>query len=301
MRIRILAAALCALLLSSMLVSCGGNAPDESDAPDESAAPENDKIADESEMTVIEEVGDPNMIPVYAENMKDGEYPIQVECSSSMFPVEEALLTVSGGKMTVSMTMGGTGYLYVYMGSPEEAVAADEASYVPYTEAADGRHVFTVEAEALNVPTDCSSFSKNKEKWYARTLVFRADSLPLDSFADGFVKTPETLALADGEYTADVALSGGTGKATVTSPAKLIVSGGTVTAVIEWSSSNYDYMIVGGEKYLTVNETGNSVFEIPVSVFDFGMAVRADTTAMSTPHEIDYTLFFRSDSIAPAQ
>ena len=135
----------------------------------------------------------------------------------------------------------------------------------------------------------------------ARTLVFRADSLPLDSFADGFVKTPETLALADGEYTADVALSGGTGKATVTSPAKLIVSGGTVTAVIEWSSSNYDYMIVGGEKYLTVNETGNSVFEIPVSVFDFGMAVRADTTAMSTPHEIDYTLFFRSDSIAPAQ
>ena len=316
MKTRIMTLALAALMLCAFLVSCAGNAPApaesaapaestapaesappaesaapaESTAPEESAAPSNDKIADESEMTVIEDVGDANMLPVYAENMKEGEYPIAVESSSSMFPIEEALLTVSGGKMSVAMTMGGTGYLYVYMGTPEEAVAAPEADYIPYTENAEGKHVFTVEVEKLNAELDCCSFSRNKEKWYARTLVFRADSLPLDSFADGFVKTPETLALADGEYTARVALSGGTGKASVTSPARITVSGGTVTAEIEWSSSNYDYMIVDGEKLTPVNEEGNSTFEVPVKVLNEPFTVIGDTTAMSQPHEIEYKL-----------
>lgn len=39
------------------------------------------------------------------------------------------------------------------------------------------------------------------------------------------------------------------------------------------------------------------MFEIPVTVFDRKMAVAADTTAMSTPHEIEYTLQFDSASI----
>lgn len=41
----------------------------------------------------------------------------------------------------------------------------------------------------------------------------------------------------------------------------------------------------------------HSVFEIPVEVFDEGMDVIGDTTAMSTPHEVEYTLTFASDSI----
>ena len=69
-------------------------------------------------------------------------------------------------------------------------------------------------------------------------------------------------------------------------------------AQIQWSSSNYDYMIVDGEKYLPTNEEGmNSVFEIPILTLDEAMPVVADTTAMGTPHEIDYTLTFYSDSI----
>ena len=56
-------------------------------------------------------------------------------------------------------------------------------------------------------------------------------------------------------------------------------------------------MVVGEDKYLPVNEEGNSVFEIPVNRFDYPMDVAADTTAMSTPHEIEYTLTFKSDSI----
>ena len=102
----------------------------------------------------------------------------------------------------------------------------------------------------------------------------------------------------DGEYSIQVDLEGGSGKASVTSPTILTVKDGQAYAQIQWSSSDYDFMIVDGEKYLPTNEEGmNSVFEIPVLSMDEGMPVIADTTAMGAPHEIDYTLTFYSDSI----
>ena len=119
-----------------------------------------------------------------------------------------------------------------------------------------------------------------------------------------------TLDKEDGEYSIQVELEGGSGKASVTSPTLITVKNGEVTADIQWSSSNYDYMIVDGEKYLPVNEEGTnseflipvtimdeSMFLIPVTVMDESMPVIADTTAMGTPHEINYTLTFYSDSI----
>ena len=115
-----------------------------------------------------------------------------------------------------------------------------------------------------------------------------------------WTSTPEafTLDKEDGEYSIQVDLEGGSGKASVTSPTLITVQDGAVTAHIQWSSSNYDYMIVDGEKYLPVNEEGgNSEFEIPVLAMDEAMPVIADTTAMDTPHEINYTLTFYSDSI----
>lgn len=103
--------------------------------------------------------------------------------------------------------------------------------------------------------------------------------------------------MEDGEYAVPVDLEGGSGKSTVTSPAELIVRDGQAYARIEWSSSHYDYMIVGEEKYLPVNTEGYSTFEIPITVFNEPMTVLADTTAMSTPHEIEYTLTFHGDEI----
>ena len=76
-------------------------------------------------------------------------------------------------------------------------------------------------------------------------------------------------------------LEGGSGRATVDSPANLVVKDGEVTATIVWSSPNYDYMLVGGEKYEPVNTEGNSTFEIPVDGFDYPMEVVADTVAMT--------------------
>lgn len=97
----------------------------------------------------------------------------------------------------------------------------------------------------------------------------------------------------DGEYTVDVTLEGGSGKATVDSQAKVTVTDGVAYATITWSSTHYDYMIIDGEKYLNENEGGNSTFTFPIDGIPCRMDVIGDTTAMSTPHEIDYTLTFR--------
>ena len=98
----------------------------------------------------------------------------------------------------------------------------------------------------------------------------------------------------DGTYQMEVELLGGSGRASVTSPAKVEIKDGKAVATLEWSSPNYDYMVVNGEKYLPVNTEGNSVFRIPVEAFDQDIAVIADTVAMSTPHEIEYTLNFHA-------
>lgn len=101
-----------------------------------------------------------------------------------------------------------------------------------------------------------------------------------------------TVVLADGSYTADVTLEGGSGKASVKSPCEITVSGGAAEALIEWSSSHYDYMVVDGKRYENLSTEGNSTFRIPVEAFDTVLSVQADTTAMSEPHLIDYTLEF---------
>ena len=101
----------------------------------------------------------------------------------------------------------------------------------------------------------------------------------------------------DGEYSIQVDLEGGSGKASVTSPTILTVKDGQAYAQLQWSSSNYDYMIVDGTKYLPSSTEGGSVFEIPVSAFDEPVSVIGDTVALSKPHEIEYTLTFRSDTL----
>lgn len=104
--------------------------------------------------------------------------------------------------------------------------------------------------------------------------------------------------MEDGEYSIQVDLEGGSGKASVTSPALMIVKDGRMYAQLQWSSSNYDYMIVNEEKILNESEEGrNSVFTVPVTVLDDKMEVIADTLAMGAPHEINYTLTFYEDSI----
>ena len=296
MKRKILAAILVVVMMLSSFVGCGADSA-QSGGSAETSAVKTDQVADASDMAEVEDVVEEGMTPVTGAQVKDGTYDVTVDSSSSMFRIEKCSLTVENGEMQALMSMGGTGYLYLFMGTAEEAAAAEDSEYIPFEESADGVHTFTVPVEALDQGIACAAFSKKKEMWYDRTLVFRADSLPAEALTGGLIRTASDLNLTDGEYTAEVALEGGSGKASVTSPAELRVADGKVTARIEWSSPNYDYMIVEGEKYEPVNTEGNSVFEIPVAGFDFPMAVRADTTAMSQPHEIEYTLRFDSASL----
>ena len=71
------------------------------------------------------------MEPVYAGEIKDGVYPVKVDSSSNMFQVTGCELTVRDGRMTAVMTMGGTGYLKLFMGTGEEAAKAGEEGFYP--------------------------------------------------------------------------------------------------------------------------------------------------------------------------
>lgn len=266
----------------------------------EIAAPKADQVASAGEMTTVEEVVEAGMTPVYASELKDGTYEVEMKSSSSMFKVDRCELQVKDGTMQAVLYMTSQSYLYLYAGTAEEAAAAGEEDYIPREEADDGMGSFTLPVEALDAGVSCAAFSKKKEKWYDRTLLFRADSLPAEAFLEERGTNAADLMLDDGEYTVDVTLSGGSGRASVESPAKLTVSGGVLTVTIVWSSSNYDYMLVDGVQYDPVNTEGNSVFELPLNTFDTPVAVQADTTAMSQPYLIDYTLTFDSASVASA-
>lgn len=304
-------------MLLSLLAGCGGTAapaapaqpqqtaepaaaPEEpakaeetAHAPAEGAAPGG--VATAEDMTAVEEVVEEGMVPVYAESLVDGVYPVAMKSSSSMFKAEHCDLIVENGKMRAVLHMKSEAYPYMFAGTAAEAAANTENGWIPLTEG-----TFSLPLNALDSGEAFAAYSKRKELWYDRTLLFRADSLPVEAFAEGHFTTAERLGLADGDYTAAVTLSGGSGKARVESPARLRVAGGACTAEIVWSSANYDYMKVGGERFDPLSLDPVSVFVIPVAYFDRPMTVYADTTAMSQPYEIEYTLSFDSASLLPA-
>ena len=120
--------------------------------------------------------------PVTADMLNDGTYNISVKSSSSMFNITNCDLTVSDGKMTALMTMSGKGYGKVFMGTGEEALIADENAFIPDVPNEEGLNTFSVPVEALNTDTDCAAWSRKKEAWYDRTLVFMSDELPEEAF-----------------------------------------------------------------------------------------------------------------------
>ena len=115
----------------------------------------------------------------------------------------------------------------------------------------------------------------------ASSVCFAADSegTKLPDSAANTPAQPAFIEMDDGDYAIPVALEGGSGKASVTTPAALKITDGTAVLTLVWGSENYDYMISGGVRYERVNEEGYSTFEIPVTSFTQPMTVIADTTA----------------------
>ena len=231
-----------------------------------------------------------------ARTLEDGTYTAEFDTDSSMFHVNEAsdgkgTLTVEDGQMTLHISLQSKKIVNLYVGMAADAPDHEADWLQPTTDTvtySDGTseevYGFDVPVEALDTDFQLAILG-TKGKWYDHTVSVRN----VEAQAAEAVETP-----ADGSYTCEVTLEGGSGRATVDSPAALTVADGKMTIV--WSSPNYDYMIVDGEKYLPTNTEGNSTFEIPVSALGTPLSVVADTVAMSTPHEIEYTLTFSAPS-----
>lgn len=124
---------------------------------------------------------DAGAAPLSADQIAEGTYSIEVESSSSMFRVVDAQLTVADGAMTCVMTLSGTGYGKLFMGTSDEAAQATEDQCIPFVENAEGAYTYEVPVEQLDADTDCAAWSIRKEKWYDRTLVFSSSLIPADS------------------------------------------------------------------------------------------------------------------------
>lgn len=252
----------------------------------------------EAEAETSEEVN--NRLP-------DGVYTVDFDTDSSMFRVSEACdgkgtLTVENGKMTIHISLMSKKIVNLYSGLAEDAAKDGAELLMPTEDMVTYSDGLTEEVYGFNIPVPALdeefdvALIGTKGTWYDHKVTV-SNPEPLE----GEMQTDNIPEIEDGTYTIDLSFEGGSGKAEVLSPATVTVSGEEVTATIRWSSPNYDYMLIDGEKYLPINTEGDSVFEIPVLFFDKPMNVIGDTVAMSTPHEIGYTLTFYSDTLKSAE
>ena len=278
-------------LLAASLAGCGSSASSVAS----SASSEAVSSAAES---AVSEAASESAAASSALALEDGTYTAEFDTDSSMFHVNEAsdgkgTLTVEDGQMTLHISLQSKKIVNLYVGMAADAPDHEADWLQPTTDTvtySDGTseevYGFDVPVEALDTDFQLAILG-TKGKWYDHTVSVRN----VEAQAAEAVEPP-----ADGSYTCEVTLEGGSGRATVDSPAALTVADGKMTATIVWSSPNYDYMVVDGEKYLPTNTEGNSTFEIPVSALGVPLSVVADTVAMSTPHEIEYTLTFSAPS-----
>ena len=278
-------------LLAASLAGCGSSASSVASSASSEAV---SSVAE----SAVSEAASESAAASSARALEDGTYTAEFDTDSSMFHVNEAsdgkgTLTVEDGQMTLHISLQSKKIVNLYVGMAADAPDHEADWLQPTTDTvtySDGTseevYGFDVPVEALDTDFQLAILG-TKGKWYDHTVSVRN----VEAQAAEAVETP-----ADGSYTCEVTLEGGSGRATVDSPAALTVADGKMIATIVWSSPNYDYMIVDGEKYLPTNTEGNSTFEIPVSALGVPLSVVADTVAMSTPHEIEYTLSFSAPS-----
>lgn len=288
-----------------LLGGCGaGQAADATSAESTVAAQESTVTPTESTETVSTETAqDKAQLP-------DGVYAAEFSTDSSMFHVSEACdgkgtLTVKDGVMTIHISLGSKKILNLYPGLAEDAAKDGAVLLEPTTDTVTYSDGMTEEVYGFDVPVPVIgeefdlALIGTKGKWYDHKVKV-SDPVAEDSreAANGSF---DMSALADGSYTIELTMEGGSGRASIQSPAQLAIADGAATATLEWSSPNYDYMLVNGEKYLPVNTEGNSVFEVPVEALDAPLTMIGDTVAMSTPHEVEYTVTFHSETLESAE
>ena len=120
---------------------------------------------------------EPTPTPTPEATVANGIYSMDVNSSSSMFKVVDCILTAKDGKMSAVLTLSGTGYGYLYMGTKEEAASADQSSWIPYQVNEEGKYTYTVPVEVLDKEIAVAAYSIKKGIWYDRTLTFQSETM----------------------------------------------------------------------------------------------------------------------------
>ena len=264
--------------------------------------------------------------PVNPSKLSNGTYRVNVTSSAAMFRVVNCVLTYKDGSMTAEITLSGTGYDKLFMGTAAQAGSASADQQIGYTPDAEGKYVYRIPVSALDTPIAVAAHSHKNDTWYDRELTFSsAGMVKFDSEDDpkqteketeksdtkpnkkpdkkpetvskyetdlsgGTSKVDSSTGLKDGVYAPDrFSWSGGSGRTSI-SCSKVTVTGGQAYATIVFGSSNYSYVKANGNKYFPVYGSGTSSFTIPVKL-NANNTIIGMTTAMSAAHEITYSIY----------
>lgn len=282
----------------------GTKTPDVTPTPEPTVTPE----PTETPAPTATPTPEPSKVP-------NGIYSGTAETGAQMFKVVAVELTVKDGDMKAKITLSGVAYDYLYMGTPEEAAAADKSAWIAGIGTADyttddgqtktGMQ-YEIPVAALDQPLTVASHSKKQDKWYARNITIASASLKKTSD----LPADETNKIADGIYEATAETGAAMFKVV---KVKLTAKDGKMTALITLSGVGYNYLYLGtaadaaadesawiaskGEGEYTLNgETKTGLqFEIPVEALDQGLAVAAH--AVKSGKWFDRTITIASSSL----
>lgn len=282
----------------------GTKTPDVTPTPEPTVTPE----PTETPAPTATPTPEPSKVP-------NGIYSGTAETGAQMFKVVAVELTVKDGDMKAKITLSGVAYDYLYMGTPEEAAAADKSAWIAGIGTADyttddgqtktGMQ-YEIPVAALDQPLTVASHSEKRDKWYARTITIASASLKKTSD----LPVDETNKIADGIYEATAETGAAMFKVV---KVKLTAKDGKMTALITLSGAGYNYLYLGtaadaaadksawiaskGKGEYTLNgETKTGLqFEIPVEALDQGLAVAAH--AVKSGKWFDRTITIASSSL----
>lgn len=203
--------------------------------------------------------------------LTDGNYQVDVDTGNKMFKVTNCILTSEKGKMYAVITLSGTGYDYLYMGSAADAAEAAAKDYISYVADEAGKYTYKVPVESLDKGIAVAAHSIKKDKWYDRTLIFSSASAKR--------------IIADGTYQVNAEAGGKMFRVT---DCVMTVKNGQMTAAVTLSGQGYNRIYLGDVNNASDDEKNwilpdsllaeQYTFRIPVEKLDEVMTIAVHTT-----------------------
>ena len=203
--------------------------------------------------------------------LTDGNYQVDVDTGNKMFKVTNCILTSEKGKMYAVITLSGTGYDYLYMGSAADAAEAAAKDYISYVADEAGKYIYKVPVESLDKGIAVAAHSIKKDKWYDRTLIFSSASAKR--------------IIADGTYQVNAEAGGKMFRVT---DCVMTVKNGQMTAAVTLSGRGYNRIYLGDVNNASDDEKNwilpdsllaeQYTFRIPVEKLDEVMTIAVHTT-----------------------